>query len=138
MLDINLKSALRRSNMATLDQIRQMLDEQSQKAPETAEERKLKAIFRNGMELPCIEQFPVVENEFLFDSRKPKKEHTYELKCPNEDCNEPTTHIHRGTIVENDLDIYIPFTCEYCQFTFVLQFLHKQGTCFLSWNKSIL
>ena len=141
MLDINLKSALRRSNMATLDEIRQKLDEQRQKAPETAEERKLKAIFRNGMELPCIEQFPVVhpavDPDILFNSDKPK-DHAYDLRCPNEDCIEPTQHLHKGTIVENDRDIYIPFTCEHCEFTFVLQFLVKSGTCYLSWNKSIL
>lgn len=124
--------------METIDQIIQKFHEQNQEAPETAEERKLKAIFRNGMQLPWIEQYPVVESDILLNAGKPK-DHAFVLRCPNEDCNnEGDTHLHKGTIVEDDRDIYIPFTCENCEFTFVLQFLHKSGVCYLSWNKSIL
>ena len=113
----------RRHDMSTLEEIRQRLEEQEVRtSPTTLTE----LVFKNGMELPSIETAvkPAMDNDILV--------------CPNENCTEEPTHIHPGTITRDDGDIYIPFTCEYCRFTFRLDFTYKDGTISLKWNKSII
>lgn len=109
--------------MLTIQELRQRIKASSEQ--ETKEPTLTELVFKNGMELPSIETavYPAMNDGVL--------------ACPNEKCIE-TTHIHPGTITRDDGDIYIPFTCEHCRFTFRLEFTYRDGTISLKWNKSVV
>lgn len=115
-----LASTTKKSTPYGLMEIREALKTQETKAPTLTE-----LVFKNGMEFPIIETAvkPAMNDGIL--------------ACPNEDCTEEPTHIHPGTIIYDDRNIYIPFTCEHCRFTFRLDFTYKDGTMSLKWNKSL-